>query len=1689
MAATDKTYRNQKTLDIVFAVSCILMLFSVVWMFYQDYAREFKTVQRDFRDVETALNERMMLEQLPDENEVDTRIKAVESARQAADAIKSNPDFAAYQRGLFATRDTLQASYQGTKADFDSRSSYYDIDVEHLGKAEKNSSTYRSLEKKIAARKEDLQRLKSEMDATQRRIDENDAKIRGDLPTLPGSPSEADKSAYSKYREQRKALDGKEKQRADTEDELKKMTAAFDRFAKATAQKNWKVGDWFRNLPIIDGFASPTRINQIVLNDLTIDYSFRDVPRYDRCTTCHLAIDRAVFSRDALEGLCKSADDFKKDLDPILVEQQALKAQINVLKKENDQLQPLIDKDKDERDKLEEDIDKDREAKKEDPKKKQKLEELKKRIADNEKKIPANNKRREELLARAQQLDDPIAQINKKRDRSLGLKGKLTKARQILEERVNKGESLGFDIQDLPQKVRYLNLTDGQITQFAAHPRLDLFVDSNSAHPAEKVGCTICHNGQGSATEFNLATHVPADARQKEEWHKKYKWESTHFWDYPMFSSRFIESTCLKCHHEVTDLVRHGSKEEAPKLLRGYNLVRENGCFGCHEIAGIKGNRPVGPDLRLEPAPALEWLSAADQDRAKADPSNPPGTMRKVGPSLRRIAEKTDQKWTRRWLESPRGFREDTKMPHFYNLSTNSEEALNGTGQEKFPAAEIHSIAYYLFEESKLSLDGKDTYRQALIKNLNTLHSELLGKDKNGPRPLGEKDKKELDAATRQLADLALLSAPARSAQINTTWLQLKNTQERLQELARKKELSRNPQPGAVPVEFNEQDQQEVKDRGAELADKTADLVKEALPEPLKNRLVNYDGAEVTLPAREMDPAKLAATGGRLFKEKGCLACHSHDGTTTGDKKKAVESLANFAPNLTRVAAKLTAEIGGPDGGRRWLVQWLMNPTIHHPRTRMPITQLAPADAISIADWLLSHTVPDWGVNDPAEPTMQTLIALARVYLAKAPGMTRKDVDDYLPEGEKAPAGIAESDPHVPFMVRDAEERALVTDGKKPLTADRLKWYIAKKSITRLGCFGCHDLPGFELSKPIGTALNDWGKKDGDRLAFEDADAYVRGHFNLVEARDDPKNKLKADREWKFDDGKAPYEKHFYEALEHHSRDGFLHLKLSEPRSFDYNRLRAWDDRLRMPQFQFARSRKHPGETESEYQVRQTREEAEAREAVMTFILGLVAEPVPLKHVHNPKPDKLAEIKGRQVLEKFNCYGCHQIRPGVYEFKPTRESIQQLEGAYAKAAEKFATDHSFMGHNAWVGSSSPFPDRMIAFGTEPKRYAAASPEEPATEEIRLTEALRFTGKDGVVRDIPAGNSARFMAADIIKQSDSFGGVFAGLMVPYLLGNPDYSQLVANDPGKARDRLPPPLIREGERVQPNWLYQFVQNPHEIRPQVILRMPKFNMSSEDASAIVNYFSAVEKLSNPAAGTTPAFLAVEQHNDAFWERKTADYLKSLGKDDKSREDEIKKRLEKLKPIWQVVLEDQVKQAELNQAAAEKAVARANEASKPNAEADLKRLTEELKAAREKLDKKDFGDLEKQWRTRDAYATEAYRLFLSNNAGGVCLTCHSVGGLGARQGPPLDVLSERLRPDWTGRWIANPAAMFPYTPVMPSNFPRNKLVDQDLFKGQPVQQVMAIRDVLLNFPRIASMPVNRFYRATVPPEEKKQP
>ncbi len=111
---------------------------------------------------------------------------------------------------------------------------------------------------------------------------------------------------------------------------------------------------------------------------------------------------------------------------------------------------------------------------------------------------------------------------------------------------------------------------------FKTHPGRYLEI-----HDPARFGCTVCHQGQGRATET-------ADAHG-----------NVPHWDYPLLETKYIKSTCSKCHSEDELfppkglLVRADSGNEpdrAAKLLTvGRELFNEKGCLGCHAVNGRGG--------------------------------------------------------------------------------------------------------------------------------------------------------------------------------------------------------------------------------------------------------------------------------------------------------------------------------------------------------------------------------------------------------------------------------------------------------------------------------------------------------------------------------------------------------------------------------------------------------------------------------------------------------------------------------------------------------------------------------------------------------------------------------------------------------------------------------------------------------------------------------------------------------------------------------------------------------------------------------------------------------------------------------------------------------------------------------------------------------------------------------------------
>ena len=73
----------------------------------------------------------------------------------------------------------------------------------------------------------------------------------------------------------------------------------------------------------------------------------------------------------------------------------------------------------------------------------------------------------------------------------------------------------------------------------------------------------------------------------------------------------------------------------------------------------------------------------------------------------------------------------------------------------------------------------------------------------------------------------------------------------------------------------------------------------------------------------------------------------------------------------------------------------------------------------------------------------------------------------------------------------------------------------------------------------------------------------------------------------------------------------------------------------------------------------------------------------------------------------------------------------------------------------------------------------------------------------------------------------------------------------------REQLPPSLVGEGARVDPNWLARFLRNPaleennlnrNGVRSYLQARMPTFDLSDEEIQQLVRFFAALSKQSIP-------------------------------------------------------------------------------------------------------------------------------------------------------------------------------------------------------------------------------------------------
>ncbi len=273
-----------------------------------------------------------------------------------------------------------------------------------------------------------------------------------------------------------------------------------------------------------------------------------------------------------------------------------------------------------------------------------------------------------------------------------------------------------------------------------------------------------------------------------------------------------------------------------------------------------------------------------------------------------------------------------------------------------------------------------------------------------------------------------------------------------------------------------------------------------------------------------------AANGKTLVAELGCRGCHLMD----GEEPDPALHYRRFGPPLVALGSKTTAE---------WVWNWVKDPKRMMPTTRMPNLRLTDAEALDVTAYLIGLRNPEFDAA-PLPATSDTLRdALAIEYL------------------------------RVTLTDREARETAAaMSDAQK-------RNFLGEKLIARYGCFGCHEIAGFEGAKGIGTELTEEGSKTVHRFDF--------GFIEIPE-----------------------------------TRQAWIKQKLLSPRIYDRGRVKEPQEKLRMPEFGF------------------TDEEADA---ITGAVLGLRKRNVARARWRVPRGDEPAAEKGWRIVENQNCRGCHEI--------------------------------------------------------------------------------------------------------------------------------------------------------------------------------------------------------------------------------------------------------------------------------------------------------------------------------------------------------------------------------------------------------------------------------------------------------------
>ncbi len=264
----------------------------------------------------------------------------------------------------------------------------------------------------------------------------------------------------------------------------------------------------------------------------------------------------------------------------------------------------------------------------------------------------------------------------------------------------------------------------------------------------------------------------------------------------------------------------------------------------------------------------------------------------------------------------------------------------------------------------------------------------------------------------------------------------------------------------------------------------------------------------------DLPGASLISKGRELFVARGCIGCHDVEGITN----------VKIGPPLTHVGNKVSY---------KWLKTWLKNPRDYYEKARMPNFMLSDKEIRNIADFFIDLSKGDRNNVVAANPDVdETIYQKGMAVYNKSRCVVCHPIEDmggtikyvYAPDHSKIASKVSKewlfkwvknpgayhpetkmpryrfSDEEIEALVeymsaefidwdafeeeeeewKEAGEGALVA--KEEITLESIE--KGRKLVKEYGCFGCHEIAGFENESKIGAELTSFGAKGVEFLDF-----------------------------------------------------------------------------------------------------------------------------------------------------------------------------------------------------------------------------------------------------------------------------------------------------------------------------------------------------------------------------------------------------------------------------------------------------------------------------------------------------------------------------------------------------------------------------------------------------------------------------